>query len=108
MLFPDLRRLLSTLRHPFVARRAGDCQQHGEDDSRLSLLSVVRRDGESRLMGVEEIDGDSVVCAWVQDGMRRTARYPRHQLHVVPALLDGPEEYRWREALRAASHRKFG
>lgn len=104
MQFPGLQRFLNTLRR----RRGAGGSGAGESTVRLSLLSVVRCTGESRLMGVEEIDGDSVICAWVQNGQRHTARYPRQQLEVVPALLAGPEEHRWREAFRAASQRKFG
>ena len=75
-------------------------------DSRISLLSVVREKTGGRLMGVEQIEGPWADCAWIEHGLRQKRRFSLKALEVVPALTD--DEYRWREAFRAASHQKVG
>ena len=57
-------------------------------------------------MAVEQILGDAADCAWFEGGERRTRRFPLRSLEVVPAL--GADDQRWREAFRAASHKKVG
>ena len=78
-----------------------------EPAARISLLSVVReKRGSRRLMGVEQIEGPWADCAWIEHGTRQRRRFSLNALEVVPALTD--DEYRWREAFRAASHHKVG
>jgi hypothetical protein len=75
-------------------------------ENRISLLSVVREKSGGRLMGVEQIEGAWADCAWIEHGMRQKRRFSLNALEVVPALTG--DEYRWREAFRAASHQKVG
>ena len=74
--------------------------------ARISLLSVVKQRGGRQYMAVEEITGDEAICAWIAGGIRRTATFPVRSLEVVPVL--GRDDHLWREAFRAASHRKVG
>ena len=74
--------------------------------ARISLLSVVKQRGGRQYMAVEEITGDEALCAWIEGGLRRTATFPVRSLEVVPVL--GRDDHLWREAFRAASHRKVG
>jgi hypothetical protein len=74
--------------------------------TRISLLSVVKQRGGRHYMAVEELTGDQAVCAWIEGGLRRTASFPVRSLEVVPVL--GRDDHLWREAFRAASHRKVG
>jgi len=74
--------------------------------ARISLLSVVKQRGGRQYMAVEEIDGEDALCAWIEGGLRRTASFPVRSLEVVPVL--GRDDHLWREAFRAASHRKVG
>jgi len=74
--------------------------------ARISLLSVVKQRGGRQYMAVEEISGDQALCAWIEGGLRRTASFPVRSLEVVPVL--GRDDHLWREAFRAASHRKVG
>lgn len=92
---------------PTLLRKEDGHSDPGPGDSRISLLSVVReRKGGPRLMGVEQIEGTWADCAWIEHGMRQKRRFSLSALEVVPALTD--DEYRWREAFRAASHHKVG
>lgn len=77
-----------------------------ESRPHLSLLSVVKQKHGSRYMAVEQIFDGLAECAWVEAGLRRTARFPLSELEVVPAL--GPDDAMWREAFRAGNHRKVG
>lgn len=74
--------------------------------ARISLLSVVKQRGGRQYMAVEEIAGEEALCAWIEGGLRRTATFPVRSLEVVPVL--GRDDHLWREAFRAASHRKVG
>ena len=74
--------------------------------ARISLLSVVKQRGGRQYMAVEEISGDQALCAWIEGGLRRTASFPVRSLEIVPVL--GRDDHLWREAFRAASHRKVG
>jgi hypothetical protein len=102
----DLRRLLYEAFGS--ALRSEGTRTASAEAERLSLLSVVRCRRSRRFMAVDEIEGDTVVCAWVEGGIRRTASFNPRELEVVPAVLQGPDEHAWREAFRAASHRKIG
>jgi hypothetical protein len=92
------------LRATACYRRAGRC--HNPRVGRISLLSVVRERGHDRYMAVEQILGDRADCAWFEGSERVTRRFPIASLEVVPAL--GADDERWREAFRAATHKKVG
>lgn len=79
---------------------------HNRGVGSLSLLSVVRERGRDRYMAVEQILGDWADCAWFEGNERITRRFPVASLEVIPAL--GADDQRWREAFRAASHKKVG
>lgn len=57
-------------------------------------------------MAVEQILGDWADCAWFEGSERVTRRFRIASLEVVPAL--GADDQRWREAFRAATHKKVG
>ena len=57
-------------------------------------------------MAVEQILGEAADCAWFEGRERRTRKFPLAALEVVPAL--GADDERWREAFRAATHKRVG
>jgi len=57
-------------------------------------------------MAVEQILGDWADCAWFEGSERVTRRFRIASLEIVPAL--GADDQRWREAFRAATHKKSG
>lgn len=83
--------------------------EHGSDTAgqpRISLLSVVREKNGKRYMAVDQINGTSADCVWLEGGLRKRRQFPLQSLEVVPAL--GADDHLWREAFRAATHRKVG
>lgn len=73
---------------------------------RISLLSVVRLKSGGRYMAVNGIDGPWADCAWFADGVRQSARFRIDDLEVVSAL--DADDALWREAFRAADHKRIG
>jgi len=73
---------------------------------RISLLSVVREKNGKRYMAVDQIEGTLADCVWLEGGLRKRRQFPLRSLEVVPAL--GADDHLWREAFRAATHRKVG
>lgn len=69
---------------------------------KISLLSVVKEKNGQRYMAVEQIVGEWVDCAWFENGLRQTQRFPLKVLEVVPAL--GSDQIQWIDALRAGTH----
>lgn len=86
--------------------RATAAAPEGAVHARISLLSVVKEAGGQRYMAVEQIEGEWADCAWIESGVRRTARFRITSLEVVPAL--GIDDHLWRQAFRAARHQKVG
>lgn len=87
---------------------AGDAEHEFDagEHPRISLLSVVREKNGKRYMAVDQINGNSADCVWLEGGLRKRRQFPLHALEVVPAL--GADDHLWREAFRAATHKKVG